>query len=80
MASVYWIRSLVPIETKSKCRRKRSIISAAAGTSIIAPTSTPAVGAAGIVELLARPRQGLERSACTSPRCATIGIRMRTLP
>ena len=42
IASVYWIRSLVPIETKSKWRRKAGSISAAAGTSIIAPTSTSA--------------------------------------
>ena len=40
IASVYWIRSLVPIDTKSRCGRNCSIINAAAGTSTIAPIRT----------------------------------------
>ena len=39
-AKVYWLRSLVPMETKSTCSTIRSAHSAAAGTSII----TPAIG------------------------------------
>ncbi|MCY1305232.1 hypothetical protein D9M70_550260 [compost metagenome] len=37
---MYWIRSLVPIDRKSKCFRKVLSVSAAAGISIMAPSLT----------------------------------------
>ncbi len=40
IASVYWIRSLVPIDRKSKYFRKMRSVRAAAGISIMAPTFT----------------------------------------
>jgi hypothetical protein len=40
MASVYWIRSLVPMDRKSKYFRNVLSVSAAAGISIMAPSST----------------------------------------
>ena len=41
MASVYWIRSLVPIDRKSSLRTNTPSESAAAGTSIMPPIWMP---------------------------------------
>ena len=40
MASVYWIKSFVPIERKSSLRMNIGSANAAAGTSIIPPSGT----------------------------------------
>ena len=42
MASVYWIRSLVPIDRKSSLRMNIGSAMAAAGISIMPPTGTKA--------------------------------------
>ena len=42
-ASVYWMRSLVPIDRKSSLRRNAPIASTAAGISIMPPTLTSAI-------------------------------------
>ena len=40
-ANVYWLRSLVPIDTKSTCSSNRSASSAADGVSIMTPAVSP---------------------------------------
>ena len=61
IASVYWMRSLVPIEMKSKCFRKIGSINAAAGTSIIAPQLDIAKGRAVTPQRLASTLDHVER-------------------
>ena len=80
MASVYWIRSLVPIERKSSRRMNIGSASAAAGISIMPPIwIVLVVGLAALVEL----RLGLVdqvRVWSISCACASIGSSMRTWP
>ena len=57
IASVYWVRSFVPMEKKSASRAKRSARSAAAGVSIMMPTGnggTPSASALALHQLRAR--------------------------
>ena len=62
IASVYWIRSLVPIDRKSSFARNDEIASAAAGISIMPPTSTPrSNGTAALAQRLLRLRDHRER-------------------
>ncbi|MNT30413.1 hypothetical protein D3C72_1662060 [compost metagenome] len=80
IASVYWIRSLVPMDRKSILRRNSGNSSTAAGISIMAPTFMP--GSYG------SPRSSSWRLALAisarvwsiSLACASIGTSSRTGP
>jgi hypothetical protein len=68
MASVYWVRSLVPIEKKSQCRASTSACTAAAGTSIMMPSGTS--GAPTSLRISSQ----ISRSLSTSGTEVIIGI------
>ena len=76
-ASVYWIRSLVPIERKSSLRTNMPSASAAAGISIMPPTSIAAVERHAFGRRAASLACAISASVWSiSCACASIGIRM----
>ena len=80
MASVYWMRSFVPMLKNSASRAKTSAITTALGTSIIMPSGMCLARAwpAASTSCIARPRSvRTSRSSCT---LATIGTMMRRSP
>ena len=74
MASVYWVRSLVPTEKKSTSCANTSAISAAEGTSIIIPTSM------GGAFSSTRTSSTIARALRSSLMSATMGNMMRRWP
>ena len=81
MASVYWIKSLVPMDRKSSCFKNiGSAIVAAAGTSIMPPTCTLPLNLRCSSVNCSFARSMAASDWRISPSEASIGIRMRTSP
>ncbi len=80
IASVYWIRSLVPIDRKSSLRTKRPAVSAAAGTSIMPPTGKRSSNASPRPRNCPLARSTSRNAWSISWLCASIGSSSRALP
>jgi len=79
-ASVYWVKSFVPMLKNCTIGASRSTISAAEGTSIIAPASTSAAAGTPAARNSSRASPRIARAADSSSRVAIIGNITRTLP
>src|SRR5450830_1716853 len=76
MASVYWIKSFVPIDRKSMRLTNMGRASAAAGISIMAPTSTASSNLTPSSRRLALACAIMASDWSISKACASMGIRM----
>ncbi len=79
-ASVYWMRSLVPIEKKSAWRASTSAMSAAAGTSTMIPSWTVAAHGRPSARSAAARASRRARTAVTSSAVETMGSMTRSSP
>ena len=80
MASVYWVRSLVPIERKRAWRASTSASHTALGVSIITPISRSWSWAMPARASSAATSAHMRHAPSTSSSLDTIGNIMRTRP